>query len=280
MKKYLFIILILSVNLVVAYQWPSTGGEISSLFGSFRQGVVAKRITISSQEPLTINPIEDGSLLFVQTADDAIMPVRAGSTVIIQNNNQIRSIYSHLNNVNIINNINVSDTFAAAAAGDNGYSFNLALYDNALNQFVNPLLFLPLPGQLNIRPTIHNVSFLSANGNLITATNNMQLSSGHYQVLINATQPSTLGRYSLIAYSFNLEFMGNIVNRFAFNAFSTGEGMATLHSTNLTGQSLYADNGMLILGSLNLAPGQFFITVRAANIFGNEHEQTLLVIVN
>ena len=282
MKKLLIFILFLSVSLLVAYQWPNEAGEIAFSFGSFRQGVVSKEITIAYDSAISIRPIEMGSLLFVQQANCDIMPVRAGSTVIMQNSNHIRSIYSYLDNVTVTSTLFENLPFATARNRDGYYTFNFALYDNQLNQFVNPLLFLPLMSQLNTAPVIHNISLLDPFGNLIPITSGLTLPSGHYELLAYATQASLLGPHNhrILPYNFTVEFMGNIITRLELSAFITASaGRALLHSSDIGSHNMYASNGMLRLASLNLTPGQFFITVRVANIFGVEIEQTVLITV-
>jgi hypothetical protein len=266
-----------------AYQWPTQSGEIAITFGQLSAGTIHKNIAILAYVPLDIFPVGKGRVLFTHDTEDDLMPTRSGASVTLQNSDGIRSVYSHMTAVNPHMPETVAENNVLGRAKQNSnsssYMFYLTFYDNPLNQFVNPLLFLPTLQALNRRPVIGGIYLRLSENRLIQAYNNMTIPGGRAEILVNTFKLSQNGSFSLAPYTISLEFMGNTVTKIQMDAFLSTGGTAVLQGgSRIPAENIYdRQTGNFRLGTIPLMSGQMFITVKVGNIFGVETEQIIRI---
>lgn len=259
--------LITSFNLF-ALEWPAIGGVLKESFGQkSSSGVVRRDIKISGFDDLKVRAVDNGDVIFVRTKDQSFLPSANSDTIALDHKENLRSIYTNLENITIQSNkITIDDTWATAKKNGLEREFDVALYDNEKRQFVNPLVFIA--NVFSPKPSFIRMVYLRyENGEEVVLKNGMNIKSGIAEVCIDAYQYYMNGRYNLLPYAFRLEFMGDLIQDVKFDAINTNKGMAYLVGlANIFLKDLFTDNNLIKFSKIQLVPGQANFSIKILDI--------------
>ncbi len=288
---------------IAAVGWPVEKPVITGTFGEdrgdhFNHGL---DIGVAGQ---AVHPALDGELVFRWdgTQDFSSLPRGTGDLVVLRHSQNILSVYSHLAEDTLGT---VRTTYTAAdtlgLVGDTGRAeaphLQFSVYDLEARSWVNPLAFLP-PATDRQLPVIRRV--LLAVGDLRQALQTgARVKEGRSVVLAEAydLREDVRFHWPLAPYLLRLALDGTEVARIAFDTLSERAGRMALgpassteyggtrsantpyRGSGLTRNDLYAGDGLLKLGSVDLHPGESRLQLAVRDFAGNETARELVLTV-
>ncbi len=259
-----------------ALDWPVTAPVITGTFGEDRGDHFHNGIDIGggSQD---VHPVLPGELVFRydEASDYASLPRGTGSLVVLRHDQNILSLYSHLQN----GSLGTERTAYAPAdrlgiIGETGHAngphLHFTVFDAEAGATVNPLAFLP-PLPDHQPPVIRRVMVVEGDRQQPLEDAGV-VRPGRAEILAEVfnLREDVSFRWPLAPFSVSLSADGVEVSRISFDSLQVVEGKAVLTGTSLSRGQVYDPAGLFRCGTVELHPGDSRLRLTARDIAGNE----------
>jgi hypothetical protein len=281
----LLALLLPSAQGLSAVGWPVDNPVIAATFGEdggdhFRHGIDI------GGAGMPVHPALDGELVFRYDAsqDYSSLPRGTGSLVVLRHAQNILTVYGHLADGTLAParpGYIASDVIGVA--GDSGRAESAALSFSVLDAealaWVNPLAFLP--PLRDAQPPLINRVVLAVGDQRQDLADGAHVAEGRAEVLADVydLRPDVRFRWPLAPYSVRLSLDGTEVARITFDSLSVRDGVMSLLPGGQPRGDLYAGDGLLRLGTVDLHAGESRLLVVVTDFAGNaaSRETTLSV---
>lgn len=294
MKRPAWVLLVLFAAGVLAwaFDWPVKTVTITSTFGEYRGDHFHGGIDLGGGEQ-DVLPIAAGELVFgyEEGEDYSSVPVGMGSFAVLQHQEGVRSIYSHLKEGSLRKDVKVfNGGIALGKIGATGYSLgkhlHLAIIDSEMRTLINPLLVLP-PLKDAQKPVIREL-YLRQGRDLAPVKSGQTVRQGEAEVLCQLydLREDVSFAWKLAPYKISLYQDGREVTRLLLDALRERplrvEGSAAqtagpaaamqlvLLQSNRALQDVYESEWVFRLGQVKLVPGESTLSIFAGDYAGNE----------
>lgn len=259
-----------------ALDWPVRKPVLTATFGEERTDHFHNGIDLGGgeQDVLAVLP---GELVFRcdEEADYTSVPRGVGTFAVLRHADGISSVYCHLRNGSVDGR---PARYAAAAKvgvmGDSGYSEGTHLHfivlDGETSSFVNPLALLPpLPDR---QPPVIRRAWLVVGDRSIELEQGAQVAPGRVEVRAELFDPraDVPFLWPMAPHVVRLALDGREVARLSFDALQVSEGRMLLRGAGLPAAGVYAADGRMRLGTVELRPGSSRLIITARDFAGNE----------
>jgi hypothetical protein len=273
----LFPVLLLLVGVpLFSLDWPVAKRIITGTFGEDRGDHFHGGVDIGGGDQ-EVHPVLPGELVFRYDENDdySSLPRGTGTTLVLHHEQNILSIYFHLQNGSlgpVRSRYAASD--AAGRVGDSGRSegphLHFGVYDEETGASINPLTFLP-PLADTQAPVIRRL-FLSVGDQRLPLQDGAVVKSGKATVLADAYDLREDVRFSwpLAPYSVVLNLDGAQVSKITFDSLQVVDGKMVVSGTSLDRSGVYGPDGLLRCGTIELRAGESHLRVAVRDFAGNE----------
>jgi hypothetical protein len=255
--------------------WPVDKPVITGTFGEdggdhFRHGIEIRGAG------LPVHPALDGELVFRYdpSQDYSSLPRGTGSLVVLRHSQNILTLYAHLTEGTLgapRSRYAASDVLGVA--GDSGRAesplLSFSVLDAEALTWVNPLAFLP-PLRDVQAPLIRRVVFAVGDQRQDLAEG-AHVAEGRADILVDVydLREDVRFRWPLAPYSVRLALDGRETARITFDSLSVRDGVMGLLPGGQARKDLYAGDGLLRLGTVDLHAGASRLLVTATDFAGN-----------
>jgi hypothetical protein len=208
-------------------------------------------------------------------SDYASLPRGTGSTVVLRHSQNILSFYCHLASGSLGAPLaRYAPSSRIGIEGDTGHSngkhLHFSVYDAEAAAFLNPLSFLP-PIADRQAPVIRRV-LLAAGDLRQPLQNGASVKPGKAEVLVECSDLREDVRFSwlLAPYSVSLSLDGAQTVRILFDTLAVKDGRTVLGGTGMTRDAVYAADGSIRCGTLELRAGESRLHLTVRDFAGNE----------
>ena len=261
--------------------WPVAVKVITGTFGEDRGDHFHNGIDIGGggQE---VHPVLPGELVFRydEGADFSSMPRGVGSFVVLHHEQDILSLYGHLQNGSLgPERASYVPADRLGLIGDTGHAdalhLHFAVFDDEAGSTINPLAFLP-PLADHQPPVIRHV-LVAAGDQRQALENGAVLKPGSSEILVEVydLREDVPFSWLLAPASVRVSVDGTEVSRISFDSLQVAEGRAVLSGTTLSLGRVYDSAGYLRCGSVELRPGASSLRISARDLAGNEAVKTI-----
>ncbi|HTP57822.1 MAG TPA: M23 family metallopeptidase [Spirochaetia bacterium] len=260
----------------VALDWPVDKKIVIGTFGEEQGGRYFDGIDVGGgQQP--VRAVLPGELVFrYDEGDDySSLPRGLGSFVVLHHEGKIETVTGNLKKGSLGP---LKTSYAAGdpvgTSGDTGFSdgihLHFSLFDEEAASFVNPLSLLPPVA--DAQPPVIKQVFLSENDTLIPLANGVTVPSGQALVMAQAydLRQDVRFQWPLGLYGAHVDLDGKEVSRLVFDSLQVVDGRAVLGGARLALAKVYAPDGMLVCGSVQLRPGSSHLIISVRDFAGNE----------
>ena len=265
--------------------WPVRKAVMTATFGEDRTDHFHNGIDLGGgeQDVLAVLP---GELVFRfdEDADYTSLPRGVGTFAVLRHADGIQSVYCHLRKGSV--NPRLSRYAASSRVGvmgDTGYSEGIHLHfivvDEQTSSFVNPLALLP-PLTDRQPPAIRRVS-LAVGDRVRPLEPGVEVAPGRAEVLVDVLDPraDVSFLWPMAPYNLRLSLDGREISRFTFDALQVADGKTLLRGTRLTAADVYAADGLMRCGFIDLRPGSSRLLLTARDFAGNEVSRDIVFTV-
>lgn len=260
----------------VALDWPVRRPVLTATFGEDRTDHFHNGIDLGGgrQDVLAVLP---GELVFRydEEADFTSVPRGVGTFAALRHADGIGSVYCHLENGSVeAGAVRYGAGEKLGVMGDSGYSEGTHLHfivlDSQTSSFVNPLALLP-PLSDRQPPVVRRVS-LAVGDRVMALEQGGQVPPGRVEVRAELFDPraDVSFLWPMAPHGVRLSLDGREVARLAFDALQVSGGRALLRGTPLAAADVWAADGLVRLGAVDLRPGSSRLLVTARDFAGNE----------
>jgi murein DD-endopeptidase MepM/ murein hydrolase activator NlpD len=272
---------------LVPYQWPVDGPAVVATFAQNSYGGFYRGISVAGKGA-EVRPIETGELVFYSEAgSQAGVPPVLGGFAVLQHEQDLRSLYGHLELSREITGD--TKTFfgtqdSLGTVGDSGFTelpqLFVAIQDLHLDQIVNPYLVLP-PIEERTRPTIRNVMLKSGNTEISFPAAG-SVPAGQWEVFADIFDEASVRYFRpTAAYRTAVYINGQETFQLAFDAVRDKDGIPRVYpSQDLAWEHLYAGDWRMRLGTVQLKRGMANLEISVRDFSGNERSQSFQFRVN
>ena len=264
-----------------ALDWPVGRAVLTATFGEDRTDHFHNGIDIGGGEQ-DVQPFLPGELVFryEENSDYTSLPRGVGSFVVVHHADDIETVYCHLKRGTIDPR---RTTYGArdriGVMGDTGYSEGTHLHfivrDEQSASYVNPLSLLPAIADAQA-PVIRRVA-LAIGDQVRTLAPGAIVPSGRGTVLAEIYDPRADVKFlwPMAPYGVRLSVDGKEIARVSFDALQVVEGRMVLRGTRLASRDVYAADGMMRCGEVDLRPGTSHLLLTVRDFAGNETSREL-----
>lgn len=268
-----------------ALDWPVAARIVTGTFGEDRGDHFHNGVDIGggSQD---VRPVLPGELVFRydEGADYTSLPRGVGSFVVVRHEQQIRTVYAHLQAGSLGP---LRDRYDAAdrigIIGETGHAsgphLHFTVFDEEAGSSVNPLEFLPAVPD-HQAPVIRRL-FAVVGEQRIPLENGASLRPGKTEILAEAydLREDVPFRWPLGPLSVSLSVDGRDVSRILFDSLQVAQGRAVLGGSLLSRDQVWDPGGLLRCGSVTLATGESQLRLSVRDLAGNEAVRSVAVSV-
>ncbi len=277
-NRILFIISLLTLAFInLSFNWPLKKPSVTSTYGESRWDHFHDGMDLVSYNK-KVFPVESGRLIFQWNRN--LFPAEnypgAGNYKVLKHNDEIYSIYMHLDDVFVPGTLMTPD-LPLGIFGDTGHSFSSHLHFTIIDMrrecSINPLLKLPpVPDKKN--PTIGNL-FLEINDRLVQLRNRSKIRlTRHYPLLVNITDSIRSGE-RLGLYRLKAVHNGKELLNISFEKIDHSSGKLQVSGRNYG--NLYNNKGYYKIEGIKYLQGINEILVTAADYKGNRTEKKFVL---
>jgi hypothetical protein len=266
---------------VAGLEWPVARRVVTATFGEDRADHFHNGIDIGGGEQ-DVHPVLPGELVFgyEENSDYTSLPRGVGSFVVLHHGDDIESVYCHLKNGTVDAGRAVyGPSDRIGIMGDTGYSegthLHLIVRDEEGASYVNPLSLLPPLADAQA-PVIRRVA-LAVGDRIHPLAPGSLVPAGRGAVLAEIYDPRADVKFlwPMAPYSVRLSVDGKEVSKISFDALHTVEGRTVLRGTRLAATEVYAPDGLVRCGEIDLRPGTSHLLLTARDFAGNETSREL-----
>jgi hypothetical protein len=256
--------------------WPVEKRIITGTFGEFRGNHFHGGIDIGGGEQ-DVHPVLPGEIVFqyVENIDYSSLPRGVGSFIVLHHEGGLASVYCHLRSeASRILSKTVEVDERIGTIGDTGYSegkhLHFMVIDEETSSFVNPLSLLAPVADMQ-PPVIKSVG-LRIGDSVRPLTAGTVVSAGSWEILSDIYDLREDVRYlwTLAPYSVHLTLNGKEVSKVVFDSIQATDGRMTMRATRLSVEDVYARDGLMRFGPVELREGETQIIIVARDFRGNE----------
>ena len=279
------VLLLLAAPPVFSLDWPVEKKIVTGTFGEDRGDHFHNGLDIGGGEQ-EVHPVLAGELVFRYDENDdyASLPRGVGTFVVLHHAQDILSLYCHL----------ASGTLGPVRArygprdrvgmlGDTGHAdgkhLHFTVYDEENGSFVNPLSLLP--PLADTQPPVIKRVLLAAGNQLKLLENGAIVPPGKAEIVAEAydLREDVKFHWSIAPFSASLGLDGKEIGKIVFDALEVSEGRMAVGASRLTRANVYAADGLLRCGVVELRAGASRLRLSVRDFTGNEtvREITLTV---
>ena len=266
-------LLVATAGAVSAWQWPVRVVDIQRTFGQEVDGYLNRGIEFGGgAQP--VFPVEEG-VVVASRPEASSVPSGLGTYVVVEHEQGFRSIYAHLEAATIppVGQAVGPDT-QIGTVGETGQvagrALRLYIVDLQAGDYVNPMLLLPdLPD--NARPTIGAVYAVGPSGRFDLREIRV-LPPGSYEITAEVRDRlEAIGRQPILGpYSIRMFVSGQEAFAVELDRMRVGELGMIIEPGGLEADLLYAEAGLLRLGTVQVTSGQTELEIVSVDFRGNE----------
>jgi hypothetical protein len=259
-----------------ALDWPVAVRTITGTFGEDRGDHFHNGIDIGggSQD---VHPVLPGELVF--RYDDALdyssLPRGTGSLVILRHDQNILSLYCHLQNGSLgPERSEYGSQDKVGIIGETGHAkgryLHFTIVDVEANATVNPLALLP-PLPDHMPPVIRQV-LIEQGDRRQPLKDGAVVKSGRAEILAEVfdLREDVSFAWPLAPWRVSLFVDGLEVSRISFDSLQVVQGKTVLSGTLLSREQVYDSTGLFRCGTVELHPGQSNLRLVARDFAGKE----------
>ncbi len=265
--------------------WPVGAPVITGTLGEDRLDHFSHGIELAGRG-LPVHPALPGDLVFRFDGSGSwsSVPRGTGAFVVLRHSQNILTLYAHLTEGTLgpVRD-SYSPTDVLGLTGDSGRAeapgLSFSVYDPEALSWVNPLALLP--GLRDNQPPLVRRLVLSVGDQQRALATGMTVAAGKVAVLVEAydLREDVRFRWPLAPYSIRLSVDGTEVTRVTFDSLSLRGKLLALMPSGITRQGLYAGDGLLNLGTVDLHPGESRLLVAVRDFSGNESTREVALTV-
>jgi hypothetical protein len=275
---------------LVGFQWPVESKQLIATFGgnrfkAFFPGIEISRNTETSE---VVQAVAPGEVVYYERGETGFssLPCGLGSFLVVRHEGGLQSVYAHLEEESIdVEQIAVDTTSRLGKIGDTGFAYGkslfFSLFDEELNQLINPLLILP-PIEDNKPPLIKNAVLKMENKEVLLESPG-DISAGRGELVATIyDQNEHVDYYSPMApFVVRLYINGEEKRSVEFEGLQEEDGVITLLSdSGFEHSEYYKSEWTISLGTIDINPGTTSIELVAGDIYENESSATYTVTVS
>ena len=288
-KLFLVLGIFIMVLGLVGFQWPVESKQLTATFGGNRFRAFFPGIEISNSNDTSgeVQAVAPGEIVYYDRGDSGFstLPSGLGSFLVVRHDGGLQSVYAHLEEESIdVEQFAVDTTSRIGKIGDTGFAYGkslfFSLFDQELNQLINPLLILP-PVEDAKPPLIKNVMLKMENKEVLLESPE-DLSAGRGELVATIyDQSEQIEYYSPMApFAVALYINGEEKMGVEFEGLQEKEGVVTLLSEpKLTYSDYYISEWTISFGTIDINPGTTSIELIARDIYENESSSTYTLTV-
>jgi hypothetical protein len=269
-----------------AVAWPVDKPFISGTFGEDRGDHFDHGVDFAGAGQAG-HPALDGELVFRWEGprEYSSLPRGTGALVVLRHSQNILSMYAHLAEGSLgpaRARYAAGDTLGLV--GDTGLAdvarLSFSVYDGEARSWVNPLAFLP-PVPDRQPPVIRRVVIAVGDQRLALASG-ARVKEGRAVILAEAydLREDVRFHWSMAPYVLRLSLDGAQVSRIAFDSLSVRDGRMTLGPAGPGREQLYASDGLLSAGTVDLRTGESRLLLTVSDFAGNETSREIVLSVS
>ena len=263
------------------FQWPVENRVLTATFGESRWDHFHTGIDLGGGSQ-TVRPIEAGEVIYYFDRSDRrrTPPSGLGSFVVLEHERGIRSIYAHLEegSIGTIDSV-VDQSTELGRIGDTGASLgkhlHLEIIDSELNNYVNPLLVLPVLED-STEPVIRGVRIIPEGGDPdaipIPLFDGAKVPSGNHRLLVELFDLSQHVAYFCPMAPFRVSgfLNGSEVFDIAFESIGEEGGSQVMDLQKTIFDEFYYDDWVLDVAGVPFRVGEIQMEIVARDITDNE----------
>lgn len=277
-KQALITTLLLSVfSKPFCFDWPLKkveASQISTFFGQKVGELPSTTMTISDAHEVLSSDTGNTLIVMEDSSDDTdFFPSALGTAIIVSHEDNLLCVYSNLDR-DSVRTREYTRTIAKgdpiANSGKSGFqkkpdSINFQLIDTKERKAVNPLTLLP---QINSLPAI-SISALqlrNKNGVAYDLQYAKNFNTGVYKLYFKRNDLAVPFKTSIL-------LNGELSDELVINSINQEGGHCNIMGTrNYTGEEIYPDDKVMMIGEANLRPGKFTLSVLFTDIKGDSRQ--------
>lgn len=284
MRKFIYILLmILSINCLYSYQWPTNKDYLKSLFGSISAGHIQDGIKFNSDNQ-AIYPLADGEIIYYQdnfSYGDLNYDGDEGNILVLKHIGEFKSIYRNFSTTEDFESVDqLKKTEMVGLSANTSDEFIFSIYDDKKEAYINPQQILPF--LIDDRKPIISAVYLDTGEEEIKLARNKRLPSGPAMLKVSAWDIIMVkGVYGKFApFSVNIFVDGFEKYNASFSSIKEIDGSLFLSGESDIPMNKFLIGGdMLFGGDIYLTNGRSLIEVVIRDIDGNEASKSYSVIV-
>ncbi len=256
--------------------WPVEKRIITGTFGEDRDDHFSHGLDLGGVGQV-VTPALEGELVFRYDGRDdyTSLPRGTGALVVLRHAQDILTQYAHL----AIGSLGGVRTRYAAGdtiglLGDTGKAagalLSFSVFDEEASAYVNPLAFLP--PTVDAQPPLIRRVLLAVGDQRQELQPGAKVKAGRAAVLAEAydLREDVRFRWPLAPYSLRLALDGTDLATIRFDTLSVKEGVTVLGPAGLARGDLYAGDGLLRIGFVDLHAGASRLVLAVRDFAGNE----------
>ena len=269
-----------------AVDWPVEKRLITGTFGEDRDDHFSHGIELGGDGQV-VKPALEGELVFRYDGKDdyTSVPRGTGAIVVLRHAQDILTQYAHLavGSLGAVRNRYAADD-TVGRVGDSGKAagalLSFAVFDAEASAYVNPLAFLPpVP---DAQPPVIRRVLLAIGDQRQELLPGARVKAGRVTVLAEAydLREDVRFHWPLAPYSLRLALDGTDLVTIRFDTLSAREGVTVLGPAGLARGDLYAGDGLLRVGVVDLHAGSSRLVLAVRDFAGNETLKELAITVD
>ncbi len=283
-------LLVLLVPALSGYDWPVSGARVSASFaqeawGGFGTGVHITAVRTPEGPPVVVRPISAGEIVFRYdpACDYTSLPVGLGGFVVVEHQERVRSLYSHLqpgtlpagNQRDGAGARVGSDTelgFMGDSGAARGVSVGLSILDLETAVILNPLIVLPAIED-PLPPVIENL-MIRRLGKSASSGDAAETNPGRYEILVEAydLRDDVAFAWRMAPYGISLSLNGRQITSIVFDGLQGSPGPLIVAGTERGYSDVYAAEWTYRIAEVDLREGDVHMHVFVRDFAGNESE--------
>jgi hypothetical protein len=261
---------------VWSVDWPVEKRIITGTFGEDRDDHFSHGLEIGGAGQV-VKPVLDGELVFRYDGQDdyTSVPRGTGALVVLRHPQDILSQYAHL----ALGSLGAVRTHYSAGdtigmVGDTGKAagalLSFSVYDEEASAYVNPLAFLP--ATVDTQPPLIRRVLLAVGDQRQEVQAATKVKGGRAAVLAEVydLREDVRFHWPLAPYALRLALDGMDLSTITFDTLSVREGVMILGPAGLARGDLYAGDGLLRFGFVDLHAGASRLVIAVRDFAGNE----------
>ena len=286
MKKTLSLVLnILFFSAAFAFEWPSgkvDSEKITTFFAQKTGSSMGTFINIKETEEVKCSDNGNTLIILEDSKDDTdFFPSALGSAVIVRHDDNLISVYSHLDKDSIKTSdysTLISKNEDIALTGTSGFvkeenTLGFQIIDVKEKKAINPLLLLPQPSVLPA---------LSISSIIIKNKNNVAYDMQWAKAFVAGTYKIYFKRNELaVPFKTSVLINGEQTDEISYNSLNQEDGKCNVSGKrNYSNAEIYPDDKLMLAGEAVLKQGKATITIIFTDLKGSARQLNYNVTVH